>query len=96
LSPLSPDEVAEEQEEEEKVRKKGDNAYIFRNIVVEIVEVMQFRSPAGRLKNMIAYRIRDRNFVSPVAHFWMDQAEDVKKYIKQVVEQYLAVKGMIK
>ena len=65
--------------------------YTHEKITVEIVEVLPYFDIVGRKHFQIAYRIKDGNYVSPVAHFWMDKNEDIRDYIKQVVEQYLSI-----
>jgi len=62
------------------------------DIVVELVEVSRYRTPAGRVELMIAYRIHDHRYISPIAHFWMQEREDIRPHIETVVEQYRRIK----
>jgi hypothetical protein len=70
---------------------RAGETFTHEKIAVEIVEVMPYFDIIGRKHFQISYRIKDGNYVSPVAHFWMDKNEDIRNYIRQVVEQYLSI-----
>jgi len=60
--------------------------------IVEVAEVPQF--PSGKAY-MIAYRIIDGDYVSPVAHLFVSSDTDLKKEFKRVVDFYNQVKSSI-
>lgn len=65
-------------------------------IVVQIVEVLPFHTVSGRGELMIAYRIKDGKYTSPVAHFWMSVRDDIRPKIKQVADYYVQVRGSLR
>ena len=62
-------------------------------IRVRIEEVMPYRTFRGRRMLMIAYRIIDGDFTSPVAHFWIPEEADIRPKIEEIVRNYLAIRG---
>ena len=70
-------------------------SFSHKNITIEIVEVIKTRDILNRTQYIIAYRIRDGNFVSPVAHWFLSETDDVKKWIKETIDFYLKVKNSI-
>jgi hypothetical protein len=76
--------------EEEKMVRAGET-YTHEKITVEIVEVIPYFDIMGRKHFQIAYRIKDGNYVSPVAHLWMDRSTDIREMVRQVVQQYLDI-----
>lgn len=77
-------------EEEEKMVRAGQE-YEHEKVVVQIVEVLPYFDIAGRKHYQIAYKIKDGQYESPVAHFWIDQRTDIREMVRQIVEQYLAI-----
>lgn len=75
--------------------KTGDKHY-YRNITFEIVEVMDTRDFNKRPMKIISYRIIDRDFVSPVAHLFLYPHDNVRNYIKQVIDTYLQARSSIR
>jgi len=71
---------------------RAGETYTHKKIVVKIMEVIPYRSYTGRRHLMIAYKIIDGDFESPVAHFWKPEGEDIRPYIERVVEYYLEVR----
>ena len=65
-------------------------------IKLQIVEVMPYRTFRGRRMLMIAYRIIDGDFISPVAHFWIPEGADVRPKIEEVVKHYLTIRGRLR
>lgn len=65
-------------------------------VTVRIVEVIPYTTFSGRRELMIAYRIEDGRFISPVAHFWMREGEDPRPYIERIVAQYKRVRDMFR
>jgi len=62
-------------------------------IRVRIVEVLPYRTFRGRRMLMIAYRIIDGDFTSPVAHFWVPEGADIRPKLEELVKNYLAMRG---
>jgi len=72
-----------------EVYKEGD-------IEIHIVEVIPYRKLSGRRELLIGYFIKDGNFKSPVAHFWMDEHDDIRKHLRKIVAFYNDVKNTLK
>jgi hypothetical protein len=70
---------------------RAGETFTHEKITVEIVEVLPYFDIMGRKHFQIAYRIKDGNIVTPVAHFWIDRNEDIREKVRQVVEQYLSI-----
>ena len=70
--------------------------YTHDGIVVEIVEVVEYKTFGGRRCYLIGYKIRDGNYESPVAHFWCDVNANIAEEIKKVVEFYKQVRDVIR
>ncbi|RDD52883.1 MAG: hypothetical protein BA066_07340 [Candidatus Korarchaeota archaeon NZ13-K] len=67
-----------------------------RGIIVEIVEVMEYRDMVGRMNFLVAYRIIDGHYVSPVAHFSCSGARELREKIEQVADHYFALKPVLR
>lgn len=70
---------------------RAGERYEHKKVIVEIVEVLPYFDPIGRRMLSIAYRIIDGKRVSPVAHWWQSASEDPRKYVEQIVENYLTI-----
>jgi len=64
-------------------------------ITIEIVEVIPYKNYAGKKEMMVGYKIKDGDYVSPVAHFWMGEGQDVSKKIREIVEYYKTIKSSL-
>jgi len=60
-------------------------------IVFKIVEVIPTVNVDGSKELLIGYRIIDGGYVSPIAHFWMKENEDIRDKIREIVEFYKEV-----
>jgi len=78
------------QKEGEKVVREGET-FEHKKVVLEIVEVLPYFDPSNRRSLMVAYRLKDGAFVSPVAHFWMAKSADVRRHVEEIVEHYLDI-----
>jgi len=65
-------------------------------ILVKIMEVIEYKTFSGKKMLLIGYRIKDGDYESPTAHFWMDYYADIKEKIKEVVDFYLAVRKVLR
>jgi len=61
-------------------------------VKIEIIEVHPYRRITGKKELMIAYRIIDGDWYSPVAHFWMSEHDDIRKKLREVAQHYLAIR----
>jgi hypothetical protein len=75
-------------------RKAGEK-FFEKNISFQIVEVVPLKDFMGRRMVQIAYRIIDGDYTSPVAHLFLYAEEDVKLWVKRVVDNYLSAKESI-
>jgi len=75
-------------------RKPGEK-FFEKNITFQIVEVIPLKDFMGRQMVQIAYRIIDGDYTSPVAHLFLYADEDVKFWVRQVVNNYLSAKESI-
>ena len=66
------------------------------NITLQILEVTKTADIMGTEVYIIAYRIRDGNFESPTAHIFARRGEDVRKYIEQVMSEYLRLRSSLR
>jgi len=64
-------------------------------VTVRILEVTSYRTFSGRRELMVAYQIIDGDYISPIAHFYMAEREDVRRKIEEVVNYYLQVKSAL-
>ena len=65
-------------------------------IKIRIVEVLPYRTFRGRRMLMIAYRIIDGDFTSPVAHLWIEEGADIRPKLKELVRNYLTIRGRLR
>jgi len=65
-------------------------------IRVRIVEVLPYRTFRGRRMLMIAYRIIDGDFTSPVAHLWIEEGADIRPKLEELVRNYLTIRGRLR
>jgi len=65
-------------------------------ILVKIVEVIEYKTFTGRKMVLIGYKIKDGDYESPTAHFWMDYYADIKEKIKEIVDYYLSVRKVLR
>jgi len=71
--------------------RKGE-IHEHQGIKVKLVEVIPYYTFKGRRHFLIAYRIIDGKYTSPVAHFWMAENEDIREKIEAVVKHYLEIR----
>jgi len=66
------------------------------HVTVEIVEVIPYQTPSGGKHFLVAYRIHDHGYVSPVAHFWISETESstekLKDKLAEIVDYYKQLK----
>ena len=74
---------------------RAGERYEHKGIILEIVEVMPYRLLTGRRAFLIAYRIIDGSFISPVAHFYYLHGMKMKDIVVKVMENYLQVKNTL-
>jgi len=65
-------------------------------IRIQIVEVLPYRTFRGRRMLMIGYRIIDGDFISPVAHLWIGEGEDIRPKLKELARHYLSLRGTLR
>ena len=65
-------------------------------IKVRIVEIIETRDFAKNRILQVAYQIVDGDYVSPTAHLWVRNEEELKKRIKRVVSDYLRVRDFMR
>jgi len=78
-----------------KLPRAGEQ-YEHKDVVVKLVEVIRYLSPSKRRMLMIAYRIIDGDYRSPVAHFWMPARDDIRVHIERLIENYLSIKASLR
>jgi len=71
----------------ERVEHKG--------VIFEVVEVMEYTVTGTDRWYLIAYRIIDRDYTSPVAHLPMRAREDFTEKVQAVIENYLQLKNRL-
>ena len=74
---------------------RAGEEYTVQGVKVRIMEVIPYRSYTGRRMLMIAYKIIDRGFESPTAHFWMPEREDIRPHLREIVAHYLEVRSAL-
>ena len=75
---------------------RAGETYKIDDVKVHIVEVLSYKKMSGRKELMIGYKIEDGDFVSPVAHFWMDEYDDIRRHLRRVVNYYKEVKNVLR
>lgn len=75
---------------------RAPQSFDVRGITVEIVEVMEHRTITGMKEFLVAYRIRDGQFISPVAHFVCKSDNELRHKINEVADHYFNLKPMLR
>jgi len=75
---------------------RAGETYEHENIVVEVVEVTPYLDFSKRRHLMIAYRIKNGAWTSPLAHWWQGEREDPRPIVERIVENYLAIKPRLR
>jgi len=75
---------------------KAGQTFDLGGIVIEIVEVIPTQDILGKKQYIIGYRIREKDFVSPVGHWFVSEDDDIKRWIKETVEFYIRVRDMLR
>lgn len=79
----------------QSTRIKIGDTHTHKGVTLEVVEVTKLTTFSGITQLMIAYKIRDRDYVSPVAHVFVNEGQDVRTAFEQVIDYYLNVKRML-
>jgi hypothetical protein len=74
--------------------KVGDT-FTIKGVTVEIREVLPYTSFWNLKQLMVGYVIKDRGYISPTAHFWMNANDDIRPQIERIVDYYMQVKDSI-
>lgn len=75
---------------------RAGERYEEQGIIVEVVEVNPLQFFDKRKGLQVAYRIRDGDWVSPIAHWWQLEREDPRPIIERIVENYLAIRNQLR
>ncbi|RLG05462.1 MAG: hypothetical protein DRN61_00590 [Thaumarchaeota archaeon] len=75
---------------------RAPQSFTVRDVIVEIVEVMEHRTFTGQREYLVAYRIRDGRFISPVAHFICRSEQEFRRRLNEVVDHYYTLKPMLR
>jgi hypothetical protein len=70
--------------------------YEHKGIKLVIREVQPYFDAAGRRHLLISYRLKDGNFESQTAHFWLPASVDIRNKIEEVVETYLEISKLVR
>ncbi len=70
--------------------------YEHEGIKVVIMEVIPYKRFSGKKELLVAYKLIDGEYESPVAHFWMGEHEDIRKIIRDIVNYYLKIKPVLR
>jgi hypothetical protein len=62
------------------------------NLTFRILEVEPYFSASKKRSVMIAYVLKDGNFQTPKAHFWMPISMDIRDKLKELAEYYNKMK----
>lgn len=66
-----------------------------RGVKVRVLEVLPYFSITGRKYVQVAYEMVEGKghnaFVSATAHWWQSKAEDARKYVERIIDNYLKV-----
>jgi len=90
--------VSEERREERlppRRLKPGDKFYKD-TVTFEIVEVNTVRGYRQPPVYIVAYRIRDKDYVSPVAHLFITEGDDARAWIQRVIDHYIQNRNYIR
>lgn len=74
--------------------KVGDT-FTIKGVTLEIREVLPYTTFSGIKQFMIGYVLKDRGYISPVAHFWFNVNDDIRPIVEQVVDYYIQVRDSI-
>jgi len=75
---------------------RAPQSFNIRGITVEIVEVMEHKTFTGQREYLVAYRIRDGHFISPVAHFICRSDRELRQKINEVADHYFGLKPVLR
>jgi hypothetical protein len=75
---------------------RAGQEYEHKSIKVQIREVIPYFDPAGRKTLLVSYRIKDGDFESQTAHFFMRAKDDPRPKIEEVVETYLELSKIVR
>ena len=79
---------------------KAGQRHVIRGITIEVMEVNEIRAYTGAGQKstvyMVSYRLRDGDFITPVAHLFIPATDDARKYFLQVINQYLSNREFIR
>jgi len=67
-----------------------------KGVTLRIVEVNKYRLYSGQEELMIAYRIIDKGWESPTAHFFLPPRVDPRPKVEKIIEEYLRIRDMIR
>jgi len=67
-----------------------------KGITLRIVEVTEYRTFSGQKELMIAYRLIDKGWESPTAHFWLPPRVDPRPKVEKIIEEYLRIRDQIR
>jgi len=67
-----------------------------RGVTLQIVEVNEYKTFSGQREFMIAYRIIDRDWESPIAHFFLPPRVDPRPKVEKIIEEYLRIRQSIR
>jgi len=62
------------------------------DVILEIVEVIPYRTISGRKDLLVGYKIINGKFTFPVAHIWGRENANWRLTLKEVVEHYLEMR----
>jgi len=74
---------------------RAGETYTRKEVTLRIIEVYTYRTATGRREQMIAYRIEHGSYISPVAHFWIGEGEDIRAKINSVIDHYLSIRSLV-
>jgi len=67
-----------------------------KGIKLRIVEVNKYRTYWGAEELMIAYRLIDKDWESPTAHFFLPPRVDPRPKVEKIIEEYLRIRDQIR
>jgi len=67
-----------------------------KGITLRVVEVTEYRTFSGQKELMIAYRLIDKDWESPTAHFWLPPRVDPRPKVEKIIEEYLRIRDQIR
>jgi len=75
---------------------RAGETYRHRDIDLRIEEVTEYKTFSGLRELMIAYRIIDGTWKSPVAHFFLPPRTDPRPKVEKIIEEYLRIRESIR